>query len=91
MGSSETRSRPASAYAAAEACGAPALIADGDHARVDGYVSLSVVASAFLVWIGWHIADTLIGIAITLAILKVTWDSWHVISATQPGEEPSHR
>jgi Co/Zn/Cd efflux system component len=65
--------------------GSPALIADGQHARVDGYVSLSVLASALLVWLGWRIADPLIGIAITLVILKITWDSWHVISTTEPG------
>jgi cation diffusion facilitator family transporter len=62
----------------------PALIADGNHARVDGYVSLGVVASAFFVWLGYHIADPLIGIAITLVILKITWDSWRVISTSEP-------
>jgi cation diffusion facilitator family transporter len=69
----------------------PALIADGNHARVDGYVSLSVIASAFLVWIGLERADPLIGLAITLVILKITWDSWRVISTTEPGEELSHQ
>jgi cation diffusion facilitator family transporter len=64
----------------------PALIADGNHARVDGFVSLAVIASAFFVWIGWRIADPLIGVAITLVILKITWDSWRVISTTEPGE-----
>ena len=65
----------------------PALIADGNHARVDGFVSLSVIASAFFVWIGLERADPLIGLAITLIILKVTWDSWQVIHASEPGEE----
>ena len=64
----------------------PALIADGNHARVDGYVSLSVIASALLVWLGWKTADPLIGLAITAVILKITWDSWRVIHATEPGE-----
>ena len=64
----------------------PALIADGNHARVDGFVSLAVIASAFFVWIGWQIADPLIGVAITFVILKITWDSWRVISTTEPGE-----
>jgi Co/Zn/Cd efflux system component len=64
----------------------PALIADGNHARVDGYVSLSVIASAALVWLGWNTADPLIGLAITLVILKITWDSWRVIHASDPGE-----
>ena len=69
----------------------PALIADGNHARVDGYVSLSVIASAFCVWIGLDRADPLIGLAITLVILKITWDSWRVIRTTEPGENPSTR
>jgi cation diffusion facilitator family transporter len=64
----------------------PALVADGNHARVDGFVSLSVVASAAFVWLGLRIADPLIGIVITVVILKVTWDSWRVVSTTDPGE-----
>jgi cation diffusion facilitator family transporter len=59
----------------------PALIADGNHARVDGFVSLSVVASAVFVWLGLPIADPVIGLLITLVILKITWDSWRVVSA----------
>jgi cation diffusion facilitator family transporter len=39
----------------------PALIADGNHARVDGFVSLAVVASAAVVALGLPIADPLIG------------------------------
>ncbi len=62
----------------------PALIADGNHARVDGFVSLGVVASAAAVAFGVHVADPLIGLAITLVILKVTWDSWRTVSAA-PG------
>jgi cation diffusion facilitator family transporter len=61
----------------------PALIADGNHARVDGFVSLSVVASAAFVWLGLRIADPVIGLLITLVILKITWDSWRVISRTE--------
>jgi len=64
----------------------PALIADGNHARVDGYVSLGVVASAIVVALGAPIADPLIGLAITLVILKVTWDSWRTVSTTEPGD-----
>jgi len=59
----------------------PALIADGNHARVDGFVSLGVVASAIVVALGLEIADPLIGLAITLVILKITWDSWRTVSA----------
>jgi cation diffusion facilitator family transporter len=64
----------------------PALIADGNHARVDGFVSLSVVASAAFVWAGLRIADPVIGLLITAVILKITWDSWRVVSTTDPGE-----
>jgi cation diffusion facilitator family transporter len=64
----------------------PALIADGNHARVDGYVSLGVVASAALVGLGLPRADPVVGLVITLVIIKITWDSWRVISTTEPGE-----
>jgi cation diffusion facilitator family transporter len=57
----------------------PALIADGNHARVDGYVSLSVIASAAVVALGVPIADPLIGLTITVVILKITWDSWRTV------------
>ena len=57
----------------------PALIADGNHARVDGYVSLGVVGSAAMVALGAPVGDPLIGLAITLVILKITWDSWHTV------------
>lgn len=61
----------------------PALIADGNHARVDGYVSLGVIASATGVALGAPIADPLVGLAITLVILKIAWDSWHTVSTRQ--------
>jgi divalent metal cation (Fe/Co/Zn/Cd) transporter len=64
----------------------PALVADGNHARVDGFVSLGVVASAGVVALGVEIADPIIGLLITAVILKITWDSWRVITATEPGE-----
>lgn len=57
----------------------PALVADGAHARADAYVSLAVIASAAAVAAGFEIADPLIGLAITLVILRITWDSWHTI------------
>jgi divalent metal cation (Fe/Co/Zn/Cd) transporter len=64
----------------------PALVADGNHARVDGFVSLGVVASAIVVALGAPIADPIIGLLITVVILKVTWDSWRTVSTTEPGE-----
>jgi cation diffusion facilitator family transporter len=54
----------------------PALVADGDHARADAYVSLGVVASAAVVALGLRIADPLIGLTITVVILRITWHSW---------------
>jgi cation diffusion facilitator family transporter len=64
----------------------PALVADGDHARADAYVSLGVVASAGAVAIGLDVADPLIGLAITLVILRITWQSWRTVR-----EAESHR
>jgi divalent metal cation (Fe/Co/Zn/Cd) transporter len=52
-----------------------ALVADGNNARIDGFVSLGVVGSAVGVALGAPIADPIIGLAITLVILKITWDS----------------
>ncbi len=57
----------------------PALLADGDHARADAWVSLAVVASAAVVALGLPIADPLIGLAITVVILRITWQSWTTV------------
>lgn len=59
--------------------GSPALVADGNHARVDGYVSLGVVVSAGLVALGLDRADPIVGLVITLVILRITWASWQTI------------
>jgi cation diffusion facilitator family transporter len=58
-----------------------ALVADGAHARADAYVSLAVVASAAVVALGLEIADPLIGLAITVVILRITWYSWLTVRA----------
>jgi divalent metal cation (Fe/Co/Zn/Cd) transporter len=60
----------------------PALIADGDHARADAYVSLAVVASALVVALGAPVADPLIGLVITFVILRITWQSWRTVRQT---------
>lgn len=60
----------------------PALIADGAHARADGYVSLAVVATAIVVAIGLDLADPLIGLAITVVILRITWQSLQTVRAS---------
>ncbi len=66
--------------------GSPALVADGYHARTDGFVSLGVLASAALVALGAQLADPIIGLVITLVILRITWQSWRTVSTTDPGE-----
>jgi divalent metal cation (Fe/Co/Zn/Cd) transporter len=57
-------------------------VADGAHARADAYVSLAVVASAAMIAVGVPIADPLIGLAITLVILRITWASWRTVRHT---------
>jgi cation diffusion facilitator family transporter len=59
----------------------PALVADGHHARVDGFVSLGVVVSAVLVAAGFHMADPIVGLAIAALILRITWQAWTTIRA----------
>ena len=59
--------------------GSPALIADGYHARTDGLVSLAVVASAVFVGLGLEVADPIIGLVISLVILRITWQSWQTV------------
>ena len=59
--------------------GSPALVADGNHARIDGFVSLAVIGSAIAAWLGAPILDPVIGLAITLVIVKITWDSWKTV------------
>lgn len=57
----------------------PALVADGYHARTDGFVSLGVMLSAALVALGIPIADPVIAIIITGVILRITWQSWETV------------
>jgi cation diffusion facilitator family transporter len=51
--------------------GSAALMADGLHARTDGFTSLAVVLGALGVWLGFPLADPIIGLLITAAILVV--------------------
>ncbi len=67
----------------------PALIADGAHARTDGFVSLSVVASAIVVALGLNVGDPIIGLIITLVILRITWQSFATVKR-DPGSDESH-
>ncbi len=52
-----------------------ALVADGYHARVDGLTSLAVVLGALGVWLGFPLADPLVGLVITAMILGIVWQS----------------
>jgi cation diffusion facilitator family transporter len=55
--------------------GSAALVADGLHARTDGFTSLAVVFSAAGAWLGFPIADPIVGLLITVAILFVLRDA----------------
>ena len=54
-----------------ERIGSAALVADGLHARTDGFTSLAVMLGAGGVALGWRLADPIVGLVITLAILGV--------------------
>jgi cation diffusion facilitator family transporter len=51
--------------------GSAALVADGLHARTDGFTSLAVLLGVAGVAVGWNWADPVVGLLITLAILAV--------------------
>ncbi|OYW12124.1 MAG: cobalt transporter [Acidiphilium sp. 37-67-22] len=66
-----------------------ALIADGYHARTDGLTSLAVVLGAVGVWAGFPLADPIIGLLITIAILGIVWQSSKaVLTRMLDGVEP---
>jgi cation diffusion facilitator family transporter len=62
----------------------PALIADGEHARVDAYVSLAVIASAVAIALGAPILDPIIGLGMTAVILRITRSSWRTVRGKHP-------
>jgi cation diffusion facilitator family transporter len=69
--------------------GSAALIADGQHARVDGLTSLAVLAGAVGVWLGFPLADPLIGLLISAAIVRIAWNAtkqmWYrMMDAAEP-------
>ncbi len=57
----------------------PALVADGIHARADGYVSAGIIVSAAFIALGVPIADPIIGLLISGLIFHSTWESWVTI------------
>ncbi len=62
----------------------PALIADGDHARADAYVSLAVIASAIAIVAGAPILDPMVGLGMTAVILRITRESWRTVRGHAP-------
>jgi cation diffusion facilitator family transporter len=59
--------------------GSAALITDGLHARVDGWTSLAVFGGVVGVWLGYPLADPLVGLLITAAILWLVWQSGKMV------------
>jgi cation diffusion facilitator family transporter len=55
------------------------LVADGYHARVDGWTSLAVLAGVAAVWLGYPLGDPIIGLVITVAIFGIVIQSGKAI------------
>ncbi|MFQ4149524.1 cation diffusion facilitator family transporter [Arthrobacter sp. LAPM80] len=53
--------------------GSAALVADGVHARIDGFTSLAVVLGAGGVMLGFPLADPIVGLLISAAIIALLW------------------
>ena len=69
--------------------GSAALVADGHHARVDGLTSLAVLFGAVGVWLGFPLADPIVGLVISAAILRIVVEtSKSVFSRLLDGVEP---
>ena len=69
--------------------GSAALVADGNHARADGFTSLAVLAGAIGVWLGYPLLDPIVGLGIGVAILMIVWKSaqdmyYRVMDAVDP-------
>jgi cation diffusion facilitator family transporter len=69
--------------------GSAALVADGYHARTDGWTSLAVLLGAIGVWLGYPLADPIVGLLIAAAILLIVWQSGKaVFTRLLDGVEP---
>jgi cation diffusion facilitator family transporter len=69
--------------------GSAALVADGYHARTDGWTSLAVLLGAVGVWLGFPLADPIVGLLIAAAILVIVWQSGKaVFTRLLDGVEP---
>ena len=71
--------------------GSAALIADGQHARIDGWTSLAVLVGAIGVWLGFRLADPIVGAIITVAIFGIVWQSMKAVAfRALDGVEPDY-
>ena len=70
--------------------GSAALVADGQHAKVDALVSLGVVASAALFAVGLDRVDPIVGLVLTLVILRMTWQTWRSVRGADFSSPPGH-
>lgn len=69
--------------------GSAALIADGHHARVDGWTSLAVLVGVLGVWLGYPLADPIVGLIITVAIFGIVIQSGRqIFSRMLDGVDP---
>ncbi len=67
-----------------------ALVADGYHARIDGWASLAVFFGAIGVWLGYPLADPIAGLLITISIVQIVWQSGKaVFTRMLDGVEPA--
>ena len=72
--------------------GSAALVADGYHARADGWTSLAVLAGVLGSWWGYPMADALVGLLISLAIFVLVWQAAHSVGVRLlDGVEPATR
>jgi cation diffusion facilitator family transporter len=69
--------------------GSAALIADGHHARIDGWTSLAVLVGVLGVWFGYPLADPVVGLIITIAIFGIVIQSGkQIFSRMLDGVDP---
>ena len=61
--------------------GSAALVADGVHARTDGFTSLAVVLGAFGAMLGFPLADPIVGLLISIAIVVLLWGTYAASAA----------
>jgi len=70
--------------------GSAALIAEGQHARADGYTSIAVIAGVVGVWVGFDRADAIVGLLIAVAITGILVNSLVIIvRRLMDGVEPA--